>query len=378
MEKVVRPEDSVAASGPAEAAPVPAAPSLAPAAAHKFGDGFSAAFVAKKAEEQAALGKWNLNGDSRNQGLVHLLDYSHARPARNLSSGRVGKTNLTAADQRLMASTDKAPRTGAELANGRLARDADPARGITARGAEAGLSSGRAGMRDLVANEALVPHLSAAGRPLHREASDTERAAWDARQGEISGFTLELDQAKLDLSNQQKAVVARVANPKDRKAALDADPEVVRLRAEVARLEGAIETRRVANEDETTYGIGREESKAGRMDAMGIAKGDEILEGTRRVEAAFDSAAGPVTVKAPDPARPVMGRQRHVTPATLDAPEKVTWDDEAPLPADQLQSTGSASATADGMTVHKWGVGSGGHAPTADDLRFSTVIPKGT
>jgi len=97
------------------------------------------------------------------------------------------------------------------------------------------------------------------------------------------------------------------------------------------------------------------------------------------VEAAFDSAAGPVTVKPPDTTRAVMGRQRHVTPATPDALEKVTWDkEEARLPDDQLQSTGSASATADGMTVHKWGVGSGGRAPTADDLRFSTVIPKGS
>ncbi len=377
MEKVVRPEDSAQAPAPAEAAPAPAAPSMAPAAAHKFGDGFSEAFVAKKAEEQAALGKWNLNGDSRNQGLVHLLDYSHARPPRNLSSGKVGKTNLTAADQTLMASTDKAPRTGAELANGRLARDAAPDRGITARGAEAGLSSGRAGMRDLVANGALVPHLSGAGRPLHREASDTERAAWDARQAEIGVLNGQLATEDAALKARMRVVIVGLKGPAC-KAAQDNDPQVQGHRAEIARLKGEIETRTVANEDETSYGIGREESKAGRMGAMGIAKGDEILEGTRRVEAAYDSAPGPISVKAPDPARAVMGRQRKVTPATADAPEKVTWDEEAPLPADQLQSTGSASATADGMTVHKWGVGSGGHAPTADDLRFSTVIPKGS
>lgn len=40
------------------------------------------AHIGQKAQEQKILDQWNTNAQGRNQGLVHLVDYSYARPTR--------------------------------------------------------------------------------------------------------------------------------------------------------------------------------------------------------------------------------------------------------------------------------------------------------
>lgn len=52
--------------------------------------------VDKLRSERASLDKWNLNGEGRNQGLVHVVDYAHARPATSVKGkyGSLENTNL--------------------------------------------------------------------------------------------------------------------------------------------------------------------------------------------------------------------------------------------------------------------------------------------
>jgi hypothetical protein len=79
------------------------------------------AFVGKLAKEQKALEKWNSAGSGRSQGLIHVVDYAKARPAKAVNNAP------TVTDDALWSTFS----TGHPLSGQQLARAFNEILGVT-------------------------------------------------------------------------------------------------------------------------------------------------------------------------------------------------------------------------------------------------------
>lgn len=318
------------------------------------GDDDMRAMAEKRAQEQTALEKWNVNAEGRNQGLVHLVDYTAARPMAHLG-------DLAPDDQEILRRTDTAPSSGADLVDR--------------------LSGGRKQFEQLKKGGKLVPDVDGEGRPLglSDEASDELSAAvrridaLDEPIGtlgrRIGNVSREIAQAEKEWKGIQDEEQKREAGA----ALAERRRHCDELKAERARLTKERQVLAERVDDLSRWRIGREESKSGRMKAMGIPKGREVLDGTQRV---LDLLAEPeIQVRAPD--REIDGMRR------VQDDDRVRWE-PARLGIDQLSDTATAQVEGDGMRVHMWGVLPRDHVedPKWDDvkdsMRISTVIPMGS
>jgi hypothetical protein len=64
--------------------------------------------IGKRSEETQALQEnWNINGEGRSQGRVHLIGYAYARPTKADVATKEGKLNLSAEEKEILSRTDR-------------------------------------------------------------------------------------------------------------------------------------------------------------------------------------------------------------------------------------------------------------------------------
>ena len=292
--------------------------------------------VDKLAGERKSLAKWNNNGDGRNQGLVHVVDYAHARPAASVK-GKYG-----------------ALEEGSNLED-TIGRGALPGSAIAEKLSTKGVAS-----KDFskFADANLSPLRKDDGKGARLTRS--EETDSDETRGELA----DIDKAIAD-AKKEKANAIQIVPLKDRGAW--AKKEGLAFTNKIARLE------KLAL-DRTMYTVPREESKKGRvqtveraMDAApGAYKGDEINQVTNALDTLKGAPTSASTTKTQNGAPKNLGQQLGKVGTNTNGRAK--WDMvDTTINDVSSSSTMVGGSDAQKVKAHTWG-------PTVDSEKYSTVM----
>ncbi|MFY0567716.1 hypothetical protein ACN28E_28345 [Archangium lansingense] len=305
------------------------------------------AHIGKKKEEQKILGdKWNTNGQGRNQGLVHLLDYAYARP--NKIDTTPPSTKLTDAEKSKLAQGDKAGWDGArwkeELGEKRFTELND--KGYFRKfQTEEGKHFGP--------NGAKLNDLSAQHQGAKQKLDDTNKKLSEERNQLKSKLEAE-NVPKKDIGNQMKEFNKTNATAKEaekqKKVYQDLEKELANGR------------RYVLESDTSKKGrLGQIENSA--QLPPGSLKGNEIKGGTEAVEKVMAEAKQ-------NGNGPKLSENKPTKDMTsYDKIGPGQWKEQT-TKVEDLKPTHSSDQTAGGLNVKKWGV-------TENDLKLSTVMGAG-
>lgn len=336
------------------------------------------AFIQKKALEQQALQHWNDNRKphpereklneravlddeehesaphlanaetARNQGLVHLIDYTVARPSRGLEGLRIGKKEVTAKQKESLQKTDKSPATFEDLKTTFSKEEFDA----------------------LVKAGVLVAQVDEAGRPVGM--SEEEQEEWDENlllaataEESLEKYTKLVGRkkgGKLQALKQKKETPNMDTVLSEAKS--EALAELGLKESDITQFEKTVNDFSDLQGASISYTLGREESKAGRMKTMRIDQGDEILEGTQRILDAIEDTKS----HAPD----TSSTHQVTSGGGKKFPGKVKDKDGHWVDGEvEAQDTISGDYRTPEGTIKTWGIGD-----TPEDERISTVMPK--
>ncbi|MEL6894180.1 MAG: hypothetical protein AAFP84_21495, partial [Actinomycetota bacterium] len=406
--------------------------------------------------EQQALSTWNDNASGRNQGLVHLIDYSYAPPAKVDSPMAQAARQLDAAETtainkiedpstrervRSLHETERAMGEPAAHADDGVAQELGAARRRALEElapdvrrealAHLALDDTRrpttltefqrrlpddvdaAALRDRGLIERVIdgngdpvvrgPRVDERGVPL--PAAEQPAAALDRRRDAHRALD-EATQRRADADREVKRIedteprrtamkkkdLKKLTKP-EQQAEQNAQREADRSRQQRLDDNPAYQDALAARDtaDETFEARKRDveqaesavdavalftrtvdETKGGRLDALGIERGNEIIGGTAAADAAIAGAdaagQGPITIR--QPTREMNTWVRHTETAD-DGSDRVVWAREN-RSSDQLDATATRSIKHDGTRVEMWGLQADGAAEP--NLRRSTIF----
>lgn len=302
----------------------------------------------KRLQEHEALDAWNVNAEGRNQGLVHLVDYAYARPMASLDG-------MEESDRKLLQGTDELPLSGSALVER--------------------LSGKEKQFETLKSKGTIVPYLDGKGRPLGL--NDEERARLELLHELTESLRpmIQEREEKLQETGQALRLARGRGEPTE-----DLQQRIFEIQKELKPLKLRLKAFEDHKDGIVHWRIGRDESKGGRMKALGIARGDEILEGTRRARALLEAPDRDVPISVHSPTRE-MEMWKRVEQKDENGEPCVTWERRT-LPPKELSDTVTAQVEGDGMELRLWGV-----LPPLEDspptwdtakasMRISTMIPK--
>ena len=306
----------------------------------------------QRVRDQAALSKWNINAEGRNQGLVHLIDYAYARPS-SLSvtpeANVKSQAKLSDMQYHMLSTLDDPSRAGVshEILT-------SPTRGYKFSEEQIKLLVAK-GYLEVIE----TPALKAAKDDVVRLEREIEQLA-TAKRGTIitSGVT-------------GRAISEQLAIYK---AGL---PEVLQLAVAKTKANSL-----------TTYMTKSDVSKRGRLGLIAtagglgsIARGKEIEKGTEIVTGLMTSSA-PTQISSAAPTRNMTlwqqtgGLSKNPYPQATPGLGRQAWH-EVDTPPLGLKSTASGEFKGSGLTVKVWGVledPSVALAGHAKNLGISTVM----
>lgn len=297
--------------------------------------------IGQKAQEQKILDQWNSNAQGRNQGLVHLVDYSYARPPKiNTTPPKQG---LTPEQMNILKQGDK--------------------NGWNEQQWKAKL--GDKTFNDLNKQGYFSNFAGANGVPVGANAQK-----WQQLTGQHQALSGQLGQAQAQLTAERKAYTAQLkqegvtgkemgARLKQWEATNPTKQQADSLKSQLDGVQGQMDAQR-------RYTLASDVSKQGRLAQieqsaglpLGSLKGNEIIGGTNAVQNHL--SGHPLNPNAISPNKPLDMYVKQ---------PNGNWSLQTVQPQD-LAQTYSGKQTVDGLTVAKWGL-----SPEA--LRLSTVMGGG-
>jgi hypothetical protein len=269
--------------------------------------------------DQEALSKWNTNGQGRNQGVVHLLDYGYARPS-NLSLGNkkdVMKQNGLSGEQ--YDALSKADHEG---------RGSFTHHGLTDPNKDYKLTNDQ--VKGLVKNKYLEP----VETPERKNAQGEVQKAQEELEGLIKQKTAELKNAGVkgkEFGNQLNEFKKT-------------DPSYL---AKDKQLNDA-----KSKEDAVThYRTTSDESKRGRLERIANAGGKDSLERGKEIEDGTHIVSGLMNQEN------LKNAQKKDPPASLQGWQRTgegKWKEQE-IPQSELKHTVSADFEGNGLAVKTWG-----------------------
>jgi hypothetical protein len=289
--------------------------------------------IQQRVSDQASLSKWNVNGEGRNQGVVHLLDYAHARPS-NLSLGKKDdvkkQTGLSDEQYDALSNADRSgkrsfTRQGLTNANGDYKLSDDQIDKLESKG-----------------------YLEKLPTPAQQKADDAVKKSQGELDGLVKNKSNELKNAGVkgkDLGNQLNQYKETDSNYKAKLKEVD---------------DAKSNARNVAR-----YTTKSDVSKKGRLDRLAsadgggkIPRGKEIEQGTRIVSGLMQNSK-PLNAKTSEPSKSIKqwqatGEKSRNPDAKRPGTEVNSWK-ERDVPPSELKTTASADFKGDGLTVKTWG-----------------------
>ncbi|WP_224243487.1 hypothetical protein [Hyalangium gracile] len=298
----------------------------------------------RKAQEQAALNQWNTNGAGRNQGLVHLIDYSYARPTK--LDATPPNLNLTPEQKQTLQKGDKAGWNEADWRKNLGNENFDQ---LKSKGYFSEFTGGDNKM-PVGAKPQQWQQLTTHHQQLTSQISTAETALKSQRQAYTQQLVAQGVPRK-ELGPMIKQWEAQ--NPQ--KQQLDT------LKTQRTGLESQMDAQR-------RYTLATDTSKQGRLEQIeqagglrpgSLRNGNEIVGGTNAVQQHLRTHQ-PFPSSAVDPTRPLEMYVKQ---------QNGSWALQKFEPH-ELAATHSGKQTAGGLSIVQWGL-------SPEELKLSTVMGAG-
>jgi hypothetical protein len=306
----------------------------------------------QRVKDQAALSKWNVNGEGRNQGVVHLLDYANARPSNLSLSKESDVKKQTGLSDEQYAALSKADRSGHRS----YTRNQ-----LTDQGKDYKLTHDQ--VNKLVSKGYL--------EPLSTPELDKANSAVKKAQGELDGLV----KNKTDELTKQGVTGKQFGQQLKQFKSSDSSYAAKSEQLSKAKAQAEAVTRYTTQTDQSKKGRLERIANADGKDSL--PRGKEIEEGTRIVSGLMNNKENltATSKKAPSESmtqwRPTgeSSQDPNANPATK-------WK-QTVVPPSELKTTATADFKGNGLAVKTWGTLDDPNADVSEQakkLGISTVM----